>query len=277
LAASILHLNADLVAPSPPRCVLVVEHDSSTADVLRAAIEAEGLMVLEAPNVEAALRTLAFIPIFIIADLDLPAIDGNDLLPTLRKRYEFTPIAAISTSATEASIVRALTLGADAYLPKPFSIGELIARMRNLLRRPLTPIHEEYPLLHSGDLTLDQSRHLVKVRDQRVQLTRKEYQLLCILLQNAGKTLTQSFLLGKIWDRSTDISYLRALVRQLRKKIEADPAHPRLLFTVHTIGYRIPMPDAEAPKTRLLSRPEEHQRSLKEGALRIRAEQAVAK
>ena len=134
--------------------------------------------------------------------------------------------------------VRALDLGADDYVTKPFGMDELLARMRAALRHQLQ-VQGEKPVFRTGDLSVDLVRRIVKVAGKETKLSPKEYDLLRVLVQHAGKVLTHKFLLGKLWDDLTDAQYLRVYVRQLRQKIEADPERPQYILTETGIGYRL--------------------------------------
>jgi two-component system, OmpR family, KDP operon response regulator KdpE len=232
----------------PQSLIMIVENNSSTRNALRVALEAQGYGVLEAPNAQSALELLPVRPALIIVDLDLPNIRSEDLLGRLCGRGDGVPIVALSERASESSIVQALDLGADAYLVKPFGMNELLARMRNLLMRQLTVVREPKPLLRSGDLSLDLTRRLVRVGKKQVRLTPTEYELLRVLMQNAGKVLTHRFLFNELGKRSATVHDLRVFVRNLRRKIETDPKNPRLLLTEPWIGYRMlaPTPDNAA-------------------------------
>jgi two-component system KDP operon response regulator KdpE len=134
--------------------------------------------------------------------------------------------------------VQALDLGADDYLTKPFGMAELLARLRAALRHQLQ-VHGELPVFRSGELVVDLVRRIVRVGEQEVRLSPKEYDLLRVLVQHAGKVLTHRFLLKELWDELTDAQYLRVYVRQLRQKIEADPERPQYVLTETGIGYRL--------------------------------------
>ena len=155
----------------------------------------------------------------------------------MRARNEKVPIVVLSSRGDEAGKVQALDLGADDYVTKPFGMDELLARMRAALRHQLQ-VHGERPVFKTGDLSVDLVRRIVKVRDQEVKLSPKEYDLLRLLVQHAGKVLTHRYLLGELWDEVTDAQYLRVYVRQLRQKIEADPERPQYVMT--ETGIRLP-------------------------------------
>jgi two-component system KDP operon response regulator KdpE len=163
----------------------------------------------------------------IILDLGLPDMQGHELLRTMRARNDSVPIVVLSSRDDEAGKVQALDSGADDYVTKPFGMDELLARMRAALRHQLQ-IHGERPIFRVGDLSVDLVRRIVKVRDKEIKLSPKEYELLRMLVQHAGKVLTHKFLLSRLWSDLTDAQYLRVYVRQLRQKIEADPERPAL-------------------------------------------------
>jgi two-component system KDP operon response regulator KdpE len=205
-------------------------------------LTAHGYQTLEAPNGKAALDLLNQSPDLIILDLGLPDTQGHDLLRTIRARNESVPIVVLSSRGDEAGKVQALDLGADDYITKPFGMDELLARMRAALRHQLQT-HGERPVFRVGDLSVDLVRRIVKVGDKEVKLSPKEYDLLRVLVQHAGKVLTHKLLLGELWDDLTDAQYLRVYVRQLRQKIEADPEQPQYILTETGIGYRLRAPD----------------------------------
>jgi two-component system, OmpR family, KDP operon response regulator KdpE len=225
-----------------PLRVLVVDDEPPIRKLLRMGLSTQGYDVLEAPNGKTALELLAQSPDLIVLDLGLPDIRGLELLQTIRARNESVPIVVLSSRGDEAGKVEALDLGADDYVTKPFGMDELLARMRAALRHQLQA-HGERPIFHVGDLSVDLVRRIVKVGDHDVKLTPKEYDLLRVLVQHAGKVLTHEFLLGELWDDLTDAQYLRVYVRQLRQKIEADPERPHYVLTETGIGYRLRAPD----------------------------------
>jgi two-component system, OmpR family, KDP operon response regulator KdpE len=222
--------------------ILVVDDEPPIRKLLRMGLTTHGYQVVEAPNGKTALESLAQKPDLIILDLGLPDVQGLDLLRTLRARDERVPIVVLSSRGDEDSKVKALDLGADDYVTKPFGTEELLARMRAALRHQLQ-VHGERPVFQVGDLSVDLVRRIVKVSDKEVKLSPKEYDLLRLLVQHAGKVLTHKFLLGELWDHLTDAQYLRVYVRQLRQKIEADPERPHYILTETGIGYRLRAPD----------------------------------
>jgi two-component system KDP operon response regulator KdpE len=228
---------------APPLKVLVIDDEPPIRKLLRMGLNTQGYTVLEAPNGKTALDLLAEAPELIILDLGLPDMAGLDLLRTIRARNESVPVVVLSSRGDEAGKVQALDLGADDYVTKPFGMEELLARMRTALRHQLQ-VHGERPVFRAGDLSVDLVRRIVKLRDQEVKLSPKEYELLRVLIQHAGNVLTHRFLLRELWNDLTDPQYLRVYVRQLRQKIETDPERPQHILTETGIGYRLRAPEA---------------------------------
>ena len=225
-----------------PLRILVVDDEPPIRKLLRMGLSTQGYEVLEASNGKIALEMLGQNPDLIILDLGLPDIQGLELLRKIRERNEGVPVVVLSSRGDEAGKVQALDLGADDFVTKPFGMDELLARMRAALRHQLQ-VHGERPIFRVGDLSVDLVRRIVKVRDNEVKLSPKEYDLLRLLVQHAGKVLTHKFLLGELWDELVDAQYLRVYVRQLRQKIEADPERPQYVLTETGIGYRLRVPD----------------------------------
>jgi two-component system KDP operon response regulator KdpE len=223
-----------------PLKILVIDDEPPIRKLLRMGLTTQGYQTLEAPNGKTALELLDQKPDLIILDLGLPDIQGHELLRTIRARNESVPIVVLSSRGDEAGKVQALDFGAE--VTKPFGMDELLARMRAALRHQLQ-VHGERPVFRVGDLSVDLVRRIVKVGDKDVKLSPKEYELLRVLVQHAGKVLTHKFLLGKLWNDLTDAQYLRVYVRQLRQKIEADPERPQYVLTETGIGYRLRAPD----------------------------------
>ncbi len=225
-----------------PLKILVVDDEPPIRKLLRMGLSTQGYEILEAPNGKVSLDLLAQHPDLIILDLGLPDIQGLELLRMMRARNGDVPIVVLSSRGDEVGKVQALDLGADDYVTKPFGMDELLARMRAALRHQLQ-VHGERPVFRTGDLSVDLVRRIVKVADKEVKLSPKEYELLRVLVQHAGKVLTHKFLLGELWDDLTDAQYLRVYVRQLRQKIETDPQRPHYVLTETGIGYRLRAPD----------------------------------
>ena len=222
--------------------ILVVDDEPPIRQLLRMGLTTQGYEVLEAFNGKMSLEMLKREPDLIILDLGLPDIHGHELLRMIRSRAESVPIVVLSSRGDEAGKVEALDLGADDYVTKPFGLDELLARMRAALRHQLQ-VHGERPVFRVGALSVDLVRRVVKIGDKDVKLSPKEYNLLRVLVQHAGKVLTHRFLLGELWNEVTDTQFLRVYVRQLRQKIEADPDRPQFILTETGIGYRLRAPD----------------------------------
>ena len=225
-----------------PAKVLVVDDERPIRKLLRAGLSTQGYEILDAADGKTSLQLLAQQPDLVILDLGLPDIQGLDLLRTIRARNESVPIVVLSSRDDEAGKVQALDLGADDYVTKPFGMDELLARMRTALRHQLH-VQGERPIFRVGDLSVDLVRRIVKVGDREVKLSPKEYDLLGVLVQHAGKVVTNRFLLGQLWDAATEPQYLRVCVRQLRQKIETNPERPHYILTETGIGYRLRAPD----------------------------------
>jgi two-component system KDP operon response regulator KdpE len=205
-------------------------------------LTAQGYEVLDAPNGKTALELLDEKPNLVILDLGLPDIDGLELLRRIRHRQEGLPVVVLSSRGDEAGKVAALDLGADDYVTKPFGMDELLARMRAALRHQLQ-VHGERPVFRVDELSVDLVLRIIKVGDKEVKLSPKEYDLLRLLVQHAGKVLTHKFLIGELWDEMVDPQHLRVYVRQLRQRIEPDPERPHYILTETGIGYRLRAPD----------------------------------
>jgi two-component system, OmpR family, KDP operon response regulator KdpE len=227
---------------APPIKVLVIDDEPPIRKLLRMGLSTQGYEILEAPSGKIALEKLTENPALIILDLGLPDIQGHELLRSIRGRNESVPIVVLSSRGDEAGKVQALDLGADDYLTKPFGMDELLARMRAALRHQLQ-VKGERPVFRTGDLSVDLVRRMVKVGERDVKLSPKEYDLLRLLVQHAGKVLTHRVLLNELWGELTDAQYLRVYVRQLRQKIEFDPERPQFVLTETGIGYRLRAPD----------------------------------
>jgi len=198
----------------------------------------QGYHTIDAPNAKTALELMADKPDLVILDLGLPDMHGLELLRLIRERKENVPIVVLSSRGDEVAKVEALDLGADDYVTKPFGMGELLARIRAALRHQLQ-IQGERPIFTLGDMSVDLVRRIVKLRGKQVKLSPKEYELLRIMVQHAGKVLTHRFLLKELWATPIDAQILRIYVRQLRHKIEPDPAQPQYILTETGIGYRL--------------------------------------
>jgi len=221
-----------------PLKVLVVDDEPPIRKLLRTGLGTQGYQTLDASNAKAALDLMSDKPDLVILDLGLPDMQGLDLLRQIRARREDVPIVVLSSRGDETAKVEALDLGADDYVTKPFGMEELLARIRAALRHQLH-LQGERPVFKVGDLSVDLVRRVVKVGDKVVKLSPKEYDLLRVLVQHAGKVLTHKFLLNQLWAVPIDAQYLRVYVRQLRQKIEPDPTRPQYILTETGIGYRL--------------------------------------
>jgi two-component system, OmpR family, KDP operon response regulator KdpE len=225
-----------------PLNILVIDDEPPIRKLLRMGLTTQGYEISEAPNGKESLELLAGKPDLVILDLGLPDMEGLELLRMIRARNESVPIVVLSSRGDETGKVQALDLGADDYVTKPFGMDELLARIRAALRHQLQ-VHGERPIFRTGDLSVDLVRRIVKIRDEKVNLSPKEYELLRLLVQHAGKVLTHKFLLNELWATPIDAQYLRVYVRQLRQKIEANPERPQYILTETGIGYRLRAPD----------------------------------
>jgi two-component system KDP operon response regulator KdpE len=221
-----------------PLRVLVIDDDPAIRKLLRIGLGAQGYQTFEAANGKEALDLLSENPDVIILDLGLPDAQGHDLLHAIRVRNEQVPIVVLSGRGEEAGKIKALDFGADDYITKPFGMNELLARMRVALRHQLRT-REEHPVFRTGKLSVDLVRRIVKVGDREVKLSPKEYDLLGVLAQHAGKVLTHKFLLRGLWGDLVEPQYLRVYVRLLRQKIETNPECPQYIFTETGVGYRL--------------------------------------
>jgi two-component system KDP operon response regulator KdpE len=225
-----------------PLRVLVIDDEPPIRKLLRVGLSAHGYQIVEASNGKMALNLLSEqTPDLVILDLGLPDMQGHELLRTMRARNDSVPIVVLSSRDDETGKVQALDSGADDYVTKPFGMDELLARMRAALRHQLQ-LHGERPIFRVGDLSVDLVRRIVKVGDKEIKLSPKEYELLRVLVQHAGKVLTHRYLLSQLWSDLTDAQYLRVYVRQLRQKIEADPERPQYILTETGVGYRLRAP-----------------------------------
>lgn len=219
--------------------VLVVDDEASIRRYLRTALSAQGFNILEAATgLEAVNAAVSFHPDLIILDLGLPDFDGIEVTRRLRE-WSHTPIIILSVREAENDKIAALDAGADDYLTKPFSTGELMARMRAALRRQSSRPDE--PVLQAGDLKMDIARRAVTVGDNPVSLTPTEYEILRLLLQNAGKVLTHRQLLRQVWGVAyeSEMHILRVNISNLRRKIEPDASRPTYISTEPGVGYRL--------------------------------------
>jgi len=221
--------------------ILIVDDELSIIKFLRANLEANGYEVLAAMDGTEALQTFEMeLPDLVILDIMMPKMDGFEVCRRLRE-WSQIPIIMLSARGDVSDKVKCLDLGADDYITKPFGKGELIARVRAVLRRTeaATPIPSQ-PSFTSGDLQISFAQRRVTITGKEVKLTPTEYNLLQELVLNAGKVLTHTHLLNKVWgsEYREEREYLHVFVRRLRAKLEPDPTNPRYITTVPGVGYQ---------------------------------------
>ena len=225
---------------APPAKVLIIEDEKQIRRFVRVAVEAEACQVVEAETMaQGLLEAGTRKPDLLILDLGLPDGNGIELIHDLRC-WSDVPVLILSARSQENDKIDALDAGADDYLTKPFSVGELRARVRALLRRRARSGEAASPLVEFGNIAVDLSRRLVTRGGEPVHLTPIEYRLLSTLLGQPGKVLTQRNLLREIWGPSYIESshYLRVYVGHLRQKLEDDPTQPKHFLTETGVGYR---------------------------------------
>jgi two-component system, OmpR family, KDP operon response regulator KdpE len=218
--------------------ILIVDDELQIRRLLDITLSANGYKIIQSVNGHnAQIDAATHHPDLIILDLGLPDIDGQELIKKLREWY-FKPIIVLSVRNSEEDIILALDHGANDYLSKPFRTGELLARIRAVIRANQN--ENTTQLMQFGDLTIDLSSHMVKKNDEPVKLTSTEYALLALLALNTGRVLTHQYILKEIWGfgYQEQTQYLRVFIAQLRKKIENNPSNPELLVTASGIGYR---------------------------------------
>lgn len=220
--------------------ILVIDDEKQIRKFLRITLGASGYKVEEAEKGEMGVRMAASIkPDLIVCDLGLPDIDGTEVIRQIRE-WSQLPIIVLSIRSDNKDIVEALDLGADDYLVKPFDSEILLARIRANLRKGVKAEGGE-PVMQVGDITMDVIRHEVKIKDEIISLSPKEYKLLRYFMMNAGKMIMHSQLLTELWGKAHEenIQYLRIYIGQLRQKIEPDPSKPTYIITEAGIGYRM--------------------------------------
>lgn len=226
-----------------PLRVLVVDDEPAIRRFLRAGLGSQGHVVSELdsglPSIGIAARGGTDL---VVLDLGLPDIDGLDVISRIRESGSLIPIIVLSSRDNEAAKVEALDRGADDYITKPFGIEELLARIRTAQRHRLQRTGEE-AVYRGGDLSVDLVRRIVTVRGQEVKFSPREYALLRLLIQHAGKVLTHRLILREVWGTETDVQYVRVYIRALRAKIESNPERPTHILTETGVGYRLRPPD----------------------------------
>ncbi|MFN8019634.1 MAG: response regulator transcription factor [Acidimicrobiales bacterium] len=235
--------------PDPTTTVLVVEDEDSFIDALTVGLAREGFRVQVARDGAQALDLFdAVDPDLVLLDVMLPKVSGIDVCREIRTRSK-VPIIMVTAKASEIDTVVGLEVGADDYVAKPYRLRELVARMRAVLRRAPAgegaPVGaEEGEVLEVGDVALDPSRHEVVVRGEEVALPLKEFELLHLLLENAGRVLSRDLLIDRIWghDYVGDTKTLDVHVKRLRAKVEDDPSAPTRIVTIRGLGYKYEVP-----------------------------------
>jgi two-component system, OmpR family, response regulator RegX3 len=233
-----------------PTSVLVVEDEDSFVDALTVGLKREGFHVSVARDGAEAIEIFDDVqPDLVLLDVMLPKMSGIDVCRELRSRSA-VPIIMVTAKGSEIDTVVGLEVGADDYVSKPYRLRELVARMRAVLRRKPTdasavPSSEE-EIVTVGDVTVDHSRHEVTIRDSLTRLPLKEFELLALLLENAGRVLTRDTLIDRVWgsDYVGDTKTLDVHIKRLRAKVEADPARPSRIVTIRGLGYKYEIPRA---------------------------------
>ncbi|MGB8278473.1 MAG: response regulator transcription factor [Methylovirgula sp.] len=232
-----------MTADAVPLRILIVDDEPPIRRFLHTSLAAQGYRVFEAGDGSTGLDMIRSNPIdVLVLDLGLPDISGFEIIRRLRDQGSAVPIIVLSSRTDEAGKVKALDLGADDYVTKPFGVDELLARIRAGLRHRLQQQGEK-PIFRSGDLSVDLVRRIVTVAGQEVKLSPREYELLRLLVAHAGKVLTHKFLLREVWGSDADVQYLRIYIRALRQKIESNPERPQHIITEQGVGYRLRMLD----------------------------------
>ncbi len=218
--------------------ILIIDDEAQIRRLLEITLSANGFKISEASTgIEGMMMAATGQPVLIILDLGLPDADGLDILIKLREWYQ-KPIIILSVRSSEEDIVKALDNGANDYLTKPFRTGELLARIRVAIRQSQGV--PDNPILEFGSLNIDLTNHTVHKSGEFIKLTSTEFSLLALLAKNEGRVLTHQYILKEIWGMGyiEQTQYLRVFIAQLRKKVEDDPAKPKLLNTESGIGYR---------------------------------------
>jgi len=221
-----------------PETILIIDDEVQIRRLLEITLSANQYKISEASTAkEGLVMAASHQPALIILDLGLPDMDGQEVLKRLREWYD-KPVIILSVRSSEDDIIRALDSGANDYLTKPFRTGELLARIRVAMRQNKGA--SESPILIFDNLAIDLANHIARKNNEILKLTATEFSLLALLAKNEGRVLTHQFLLKEVWGMGyvEQTQYLRVFVAQLRKKIEDDPAKPRLLMTDSGIGYR---------------------------------------
>lgn len=222
--------------------ILIVDDEQEIRDALGRKLRREGFNVFLAGNGIEGLRLFhSEKPDLVVLDIVMPEMDGLTLCQRIREVAETPPVMMLSANAiTEEDIVKGLNVGADEYLVKPIRLNEFVARVKALLRRSQMGSGDSATGYNDGHLTVDLQRRHVYVKGEKIHLTPTEFKLLIVLMDNAGRVVTQRELLEQVWghEYADDIYYPRVYISQLRRKIEPDPANPIYILTEHRVGYR---------------------------------------
>ncbi len=219
--------------------ILIIDDEVQIRRMLRLSLDAHGYQVKEATTSQEGLDQVTLSrPDIIILDLGLPDQSGLETLRRLRE-WSKTPVIILSVKNSEQDKIELLDSGADDYLTKPFSMGELLARIRAALRHSIPDSSDS--IITLGDIVIDFSKRAISRNDEEIKLTPTEYSILKILAGNAGRVITHNQIMEELWGMNAhvDSSYLRVYIMQLRKKIEKDPAKPEIIITEPGVGYRI--------------------------------------
>jgi two-component system KDP operon response regulator KdpE len=228
--------------------ILIVDDEPRVVRLVSAVLQALDYQVIAATNGDPALEMVALEqPDLVLLDIRLPGdLDGYGVCRRIR---EFSDVAVImlTAKAQESDVLQGFDAGADDYLTKPFSAKELAARVKAVLRRTQRPEEKVTATFACGEMEINFARHIVKVRDEKVPLTRTEYSLLRQLALNANRVLLHQELLTEVWgaEYRDDVDYLRAYIHYLRRKLEADPSNPRYILTSQGVGYMLACPEGE--------------------------------
>lgn len=228
-----------------PTRIIVVEDEEDIATLIRHNLESEGYRVEVCEDgVQALDAVRREVPDLMLLDVMLPRVDGKEVCRAIRREHDF-PIIMVSARSSEVDKVIGLEVGADDYVAKPFGILELVARVRSALRRSSGESRGKSEVLRGGDVTLDKARHVVRVKENEVDLRPKEFALLEILMANKGRVLDRDTLLERVWgeDEYIDHGTIDVHIRRLREKIEASPEKPRFVLTVRGVGYKFGVED----------------------------------
>lgn len=225
--------------------ILIVDDEPQIRKFLRISLTAHGYDIVEAVRGQEGVEKCALEqPDLVILDLGLPDMDGQEVIASIREWSE-VPIVVLSVRAGETEKVAALDRGANDYVTKPFGIAELLARVRAALRTHKAQAGEQPSEIVAGDLHIDLARHRVKVAGRSVKLSRKEFDILRLLAQNAGRIVTHQYLLREVWGpaQEHEVHYLRVYVGHLRQKLGDDSANPRFIINEPGVGYRLLLPE----------------------------------